>query len=117
MPGNGPCACLSRKRADLVELQPFLDACKDLVAIQPPDRLRGPLGDAVQEECIAGVGPGIARDDLEVRQDAPGGPGSRGLGLIVVRDAQTPGARGLSRMYFKPSYRLKLERSSAPQRS
>ena len=60
-----------QERGDLVKLQPFLDAHEDLVAFQPPDRLGGSLHDPVEEERIGGVGPGIARDNLEIRQDTP----------------------------------------------
>ncbi len=80
---------------DLVKLHPFLDALEDLIAFQPPDRLGGPLRDPVEEERIGGVGPGIARDDLEIRQHTPGAPGRRSLRLIFVCDTQAPGAESI----------------------
>ena len=72
MAGIGSAVRASRNSAISPTSQAVLDRRQDLLAVQPPDAIRGPLRDAVQEQDIARVGSLLGRDDLVVRQDPPG---------------------------------------------
>ena len=81
-----------------------LDRRQDLRPVQPPDRLRGPHPDPVQQQHVGGIGRPVAGDDVQVRQHPEARLGRRtGSGRYSSARPRHHAPRALTRTYFSPS--------------